>query len=361
MYCLLMTSGGQVWKRKWRIRIFLLNGIAEIFVSITALNERLSVLLENDSQWSVIQELKDIKKRKLVEPSQYTYELLLEKLAREGDLDNCKEIIRLLLQRGFVLSKECINSLIYCYTFRGQHNKADTLVKKSTEKYGPIAFAEAQGVCLRASAAKGDISQLCEVLRRATTNIEDDQSYISSDDMLETIWLLTENSHNGHDIKSMNLIEQILDQMRHEKGFFRKLIREVERHISHQHYLTAVTLLEDTNKVAEYIKNQRPSVYMQQMLGQLCRQLIRNKVDVTKVSDIANRINAIFRSRPEIYRIHDDILYAALMEKNYSQEQRMEFFFLFIDAVDKERQREHLILPLLTRSYFCITMNYLLV
>ncbi|KAK5982198.1 hypothetical protein GCK32_007014, partial [Trichostrongylus colubriformis] len=90
----------------------------------------------------------------------------------------------------------------------------------------------------------------------------------------------------------------MLNHTSHESGFFRLLIREVERHISHQHYYTAVALLEDTNRIGDCLKNQQKSLFLNQMIGQLSRQVVRNEVNVTKINDIANRVVAVFQNHP---------------------------------------------------------------
>ncbi|KIH61508.1 hypothetical protein ANCDUO_08221 [Ancylostoma duodenale] len=80
---------------------------------------------------------------------------------------------------------------------------------------------------------------------------------LSANDILETIWLLSEKSRDGDGAEYVNLTEQMLNHTSRGPGFFRLLIREVERHICHQHYYTAVALLEDTNRISDCLKNQQ--------------------------------------------------------------------------------------------------------
>ncbi|KAL6742744.1 hypothetical protein Aduo_015863 [Ancylostoma duodenale] len=86
------------------------------------------------------------------------------------------------------------------------------------------------------------------------------------------------------------------------------------------------------------------------MIGQLSRQIVRNEVNVTKMNDIANRVVAIFQNHQHAPRIHDDLLYAVIMYKDFTMDKRIEYVTALIDMVDRERTRHHLVLPILTST-----------
>ncbi|KAK6059134.1 PPR repeat protein [Cooperia oncophora] len=235
-------------------------------------------------------------KRKL-EPDQHTFEVLLTGIARKGDVEGCRKMVYEMARRGFLVNSACNDALVYCFAVRGHHAKADSLAEQALGKYGADAVSSAQGACAKAAAARVDLNRLRKVLRRAVMGAER-KLILSSSDVLETIWLLAEKSRDGDGAEFVNLTEQMLNHTNHESGFFRLLIREVERHISHQHYYTAVALLEDTNRIADCLKNQQKSLFLDQMIAQLSRQVIRNEVNVVKLNDIANRVVAIFQNHP---------------------------------------------------------------
>ncbi|VDM59118.1 unnamed protein product, partial [Angiostrongylus costaricensis] len=288
---------------------------------------------------------------KNLSPDQHTFQLLLTSLARSGDVEGCRTMVYEMAKRGFLVDSACNDALVYCFAVRGHHAKADSLVE-ALRKYGADAVSSSQGACAKAAAARADLNRLRTVLRRAVVG-EERKLILSASDILETIWLLSEKSLDGDGAEFVNLTEQMLNHTCHGSGFFRLLIREIETHIMHQHYYTAVALLEDTNRVSDCLKNQQKSLFLNQIISQLSRQVIRNEVNVAKINDIANRVVAIFQNhfspmfRP---RIHDDLLFAAIMYKEFSIDKRMEYVSALVDMVDRERTRHHLILPLLTST-----------
>ncbi|KAJ1348743.1 hypothetical protein KIN20_004116 [Parelaphostrongylus tenuis] len=318
-------------------------------ISITSVNALLSSLLENGSHFASFEVLSDIEEKRNLSPDQHTFQLLLTSLARSGDIEGCRSMVYEMARRGFMVDNKCNDALVYCFALRGYHAKADSLAEQALGKYGADAVSSSQGACAKAAAARADMNRLRKVLRRAVAGAER-KLILSSRDVLETIWLLAEKSMNGDGAECVNLTEQMLNHTCHGAGFFRLLIREVETHIMHQHYYTAIALLEDTNRISDCLKNQRKSLFLDQIIAQLSRQVIRNEVNVAKVHDIANRVVAIFQHHPNAPRIHDDLLYAALMYKEFSIDKRMEYVSALVDMVDRERTRHHLILPLLAST-----------
>ncbi|WKY13794.1 hypothetical protein Q1695_004547 [Nippostrongylus brasiliensis] len=306
---------------------------------VASINALLSSLLEIDCQFNSFEVLKDVEEKRKLEPDHRTFELLLENLSRQGDVYE-------MARRGFVVNRACNDALVYCFAVRGHHAKADSLAEQALGKFGADAVSSAQGACAKAAAARVDLNRLRKVLRRAVMGPER-KLILSASDVLETVWLLAEKSRDGDGAEFVNLTEQMLDHTSHEAGFFRQLIREVERHITHQHYYTAIALLEDTNKIADCLKNQQKSMFLNQMIAQLSRQVVRSEVSVMKLNDIANRVVAIFKNNPNGPRIHDDLLYAVVMYKEFSMDKKMEYVNALLDMVDRDRTRPHLILPLL--------------
>ncbi|KAK6059135.1 hypothetical protein COOONC_03239 [Cooperia oncophora] len=58
------------------------------------------------------------------------------------------------------------------------------------------------------------------------------------------------------------------------------------------------------------------------------------------------KINPVFFSP----RIHDDLLFAVVMYKEFSMDKRMEYVNALLDMVDRDRNRPHLVLPLLASA-----------
>ncbi|EYC44663.1 hypothetical protein Y032_0454g1736 [Ancylostoma ceylanicum] len=338
------TSRQQILARFWKQ----LN-LKEILIDVPSINAMLCSMLENDLRFDSNEVLEDVECRRRLEPDQETFQLLLTNLALDGNTEACRAMVYEMAKRGFIVNRACNDALVYCFAVRGHHAKADSLAEQALGKYGADAVASAQGACARAAAARADLNRLRAVLRRAVMG-EQRRLILSVSDILETIWLLSEKSRDGDGAEYVNLTEQMLNHTSRGPGFFRLLIREVERHICHQHYYTAVALLEDTNRISDCLKNQQKFLFLKQMIGQLSRQIVRNEVNVTKMNDIANRVVAIFQNHQNAPRIHDDLLYAVIMYKDFTMDKRIEYVTALIDMVDRERMRHHLVLPILTST-----------
>uniref|UniRef100_A0A8R1J0S5 Uncharacterized protein n=1 Tax=Caenorhabditis japonica TaxID=281687 RepID=A0A8R1J0S5_CAEJA len=127
---------------------------------------------------------------------------------------------------------------------------------QAATKYGPQGSRLAHGAAVRAAACRGDSDRLRQLLRKCV--IESTKKLdLSSDDILETIWHMAEKSRDGKGAECSQLVEQMLNCTIRDSGFFRKLFREIERHICHRHYYTALSLLEDTKRVSDCLENQR--------------------------------------------------------------------------------------------------------
>uniref|UniRef100_A0AC34R6C2 Uncharacterized protein n=1 Tax=Panagrolaimus sp. JU765 TaxID=591449 RepID=A0AC34R6C2_9BILA len=74
--------------------------------------------------------------------------------------------------------------------------------------------------------------------------------------------------------------------------------------------------------------------------------MVRKKVDPKTVKEIANRL--IVHHGPET-RLYDDLLYAILTFKGYRYDERFKIFSEFVDLIDPERTRPHLLFPILAR------------
>lgn len=135
-----------------------------------------------------------------------------------------------------------------------------------------------------------------------------------------------------------------------DSGFFRKLFREIERHICSRHYYTALSLLEDTKRVSDCLENQRKNAFLHQLVGRLSTQLIRSHEPAHLIRDIANRVHFTFNNKYSKLKIrmYDDLLFATLMLKDMDLDDRLRYFRSFVDEIDTRRERIHITLPLMT-------------
>ncbi|CAD6197085.1 unnamed protein product [Caenorhabditis auriculariae] len=296
----------------------------EIKLTAESWNARLNAMLENESVWDPWKELTEMEKSE-IEPNNETFSPFDNEIGVFG-------------RWGYVVSEDINAALVFCFAVRGHHAKADSLAE-AQDKYGDRGVQLAKGALVRAAAARGDTDRLRLVLRRSV-DVKTKKLTLKIEDTMETIWQLAEKSRDGTAVERTELVEQMMSCTVRDAGFFHKLFREIERHISHRHYYTAITLLEDTKRISD--------LFLHQLVSRLATQLIRNGEPMEIVRDVANRVHYAFNEKERRIRLYDDLLFAALMMKKLTWEERFDYLTAFIDQVDRRREREHLILPILT-------------
>ncbi|CAL2045359.1 unnamed protein product [Caenorhabditis brenneri] len=315
---------------------------------VYAWNARFQVLNEIEAEWYPLEELNEMEKIG-VEPNLETFHAVIEKIAAAGDLEGCKNMVYNMARKGFPVDAHINAASVFAFSIRGHYKKADSLCEQAATKYGEDGSQLANGAAVRAAACRGDSDRLRQILRKCVIGSTKKLS-LSVDDILETIWKMAEKSLDGKGAECSQLVEQMLNCTSRDEGFFRKLFREIERHICHRHYYTALSLLEDTKRVSDCLENQRKITFLHQLVGRLSTQLIRNHEPAHLIRDIANRVHYAFNNKNSKLRIrmYDDLLYATLMLKDMDLEDRLDYFRTFIDEIDTGRERIHITLPLMT-------------
>ncbi|CAI2355403.1 unnamed protein product [Caenorhabditis sp. 36 PRJEB53466] len=312
-----------------------------------AWDARLRVLNEISSEWDPLKEL-DVMERSGIEPTIKTFHAVVDRISTSGDVDGCRNMVYNMARRGFAVDAHINAASVFVFSLRGHYKKADSLCEQAATKYGEEGSRLAYGAAVRAAACRGDDDRLRHVLRKcvikSTKKLE-----LSSDDILETIWQMAEKSRDGKGAECSQLVEQMLNCTMRDAGFFRKLFREIEKHICHRHYYTALSLLEDTKRVSDCLENQNKNMFLHQLVGRLSSQLIRHHEPAHFIRDVANRVHIAFNSKTSRtkIRMYDDLLYATLMLKEMDVDDRMLYFRSFVDEIDMKRERIHITLPLI--------------
>lgn len=335
---------------------------------IDAFNATIAVYNEIDhdfNAWDMLERAD----RLCLKPDAETFHLLISRLAVLGDLPAIREMSLEAGRRGIILGESKDYSLIYCCAVRGMYSQAEAFVERALGKYGDEAKGKAFASYVRALAARQDIDALRKVLRRAVVSGHTARGLklcIPHEDVLETIWLLTKCGIDGDGREHEALCAQMLELSEKQKGFFKHLTRNVEKHISHSKFHSAVTILEESNRVKECLENQQRTSYLVELMSRLANRMIVTGETPRRVKEIVNRLSAAFRENE--VRFADSFMYAALTCRYFSADRKLEYFSELVDVVDPARERIHIILPLLTSAeslsdrlkmlFSCISLGY---
>ncbi|GMS79877.1 hypothetical protein PENTCL1PPCAC_2052, partial [Pristionchus entomophagus] len=314
-------------------------------ISIGTINAHLRVNLDNDEKFDPFETLKEIEEKRGLVPDQETFHILLEKLSLSGATEmNIKMMQSYEMARRGHSSSDAISHshLVYANAVRGFNRQADSLIQQSLVKFGSEGEALNLGAACVAAAAGGKIDRLRDLLRRS---VDDNlQLRLSLNNVFDIIWALAEKT--GDNEKNNDaVIEEILNRSQHPNGFFRFLYREIERHISAFHFRTSMILLEETMRVKDPLKNQSKSDFSHQMLGKMCRAMVKSRMEKGLTMEMANRMETTMNTRRRY--IHDELMMATLTLKDCDMDDRFSSFSSLLPIVDPVKERPHLILPLL--------------
>ncbi|PAV78848.1 hypothetical protein WR25_13868 [Diploscapter pachys] len=314
-------------------------------ITISTCNYRLKVMLENEIKFDPNFELKKLETKMKLDPNEDTFLYLLQQTATVGTQNSMQDMTYAMASRGFQVKSREYAAIIYSHALKGIYDKAESLVKQAMDKYGSEGHAEACGALVRGTAARGDMDKLRNFLR-SSINLDNKKLVLNQSDIFETIWHLAKR-HKAGETQTIELIEQILEYSNRKRGFFRSLVRAIEQHVTHGYYYTAIALLEETTRVAECIINQKRDAFIPQVLSRMSRQLIREEVSIEKVKDIANRVTTTFQAHKIKVYIYHDLLWASLMMKKFNNDQKLAYLTVFVEVMDRKRNRPHVILPLI--------------
>uniref|UniRef100_A0AC34F6L3 Uncharacterized protein n=1 Tax=Panagrolaimus sp. ES5 TaxID=591445 RepID=A0AC34F6L3_9BILA len=332
----------------------------DIKLDIHAYNAILKVWLENSCEFDVNKILEKVEIDLKLEPNVDFYNSLLWRLAELKDVKGMEKMLLKMTSRGIVPNLDTELVQIFAASATGSDKNAEMLVEKVLQKYGNDSLPECLSARIRGTLLHGNIDKFRKLLRSAVIATKsagsDDplekEKYkkyilnISYDALFDIIWRLAKLSIDGDGQEFTALSQQILDSAYRATGFFKRLIRETERHIAHKYYYSAAALIGDTNKIKRILDVQQKDTFQKQLMPRLANHMIRNRASNEVIKDVANRLIVSFG--PEL-RFFDELAFSILLFKGYDYDERFKMFSHFVDSFDPERSRPHIILPLLVR------------
>lgn len=146
---------------------------------------------------------------------------------------------------------------------------------------------------------------------------------------------------------------QVLRHTRREAGFHQSIGAEAQLHLQQDHFYTAVALQEASLQAARAPRaNFTPSLtHLAQLsnrfAGLLAQRLVHKRMECAQIVDLANRL--IPSLGPEV-KFWEQLAFAALTCTLHSPlDYTLDVFRLCAEHVDPDRERVHLIQPLIAR------------
>uniref|UniRef100_A0AC35UHA9 PPR_long domain-containing protein n=1 Tax=Rhabditophanes sp. KR3021 TaxID=114890 RepID=A0AC35UHA9_9BILA len=318
-------------------------------INVNILNARLKSWSENEKMFDAREQLEDLELKRKLMPDKKFMTQLMSQLAKNGLRKELNDFSNEMTKRGFVPGKEYDQAMIRCASVCGLHDSADELITNYISKHGKHNGREAYGEAILGCAKQNYTDRIGSLLRNSIICPNKDNSTkfilnLSQETVMEAIWLLGNFGSSDSGKVNLDLCDQILEYSERKQGFFKLLVREAERHMHQQNYYTAVTLLRDTNRIKDALQHQNKTLFMNQLVTKLFNLMIRNRVSVGKMKEITNRLAA---SGGDNYRFYDFLAFSILTFKDFTDYQRFDTLTYFLNEIDPERERHHLIYPIL--------------
>uniref|UniRef100_A0A914PLA7 Uncharacterized protein n=1 Tax=Panagrolaimus davidi TaxID=227884 RepID=A0A914PLA7_9BILA len=331
----------------------------------------LKVWMENEHEYDVDAILEEAEIDLKLETNVEFYNKLLWRLAETKDVKQMEKLLSRMTSQGILPNLQTELSQIFAASATNSDEKAELLVNKVLKKYGKDQLPHCLSAKIRGTLLHAKLDKFRKQLRSAVIDVDKEKEFsktgayfpsryilnITYNALFDIIWRLAKRSRGGDGQEFVALTEQILDSAQRTTGFFKRLIREADRHIAHKYYYSAAALIGDTARVKLILDSQRKDTFIRHLMPRLANHMIRNRTSNEIIKDVANRLIVTFG--PEL-RFYDDLAYSILTYKGYSYDEKFEMFSEFVDAFDSERSRPHILLPLLVQCPDLQTRHILL-
>ncbi|KAI6199289.1 hypothetical protein M3Y96_00611200 [Aphelenchoides besseyi] len=320
----------------------------DIPLSLSSVNALLESRLDNDDKFDPMQMLKEIEEKRQLVPDLRFFNCLAWQFAKLGLFREFDNLMYEMKKRGISPNAETERARIFCCERSGISLKAESLVKRYVGLYGADKEAEAFGAACCGAASGQHLARLRVLLRKTVKKNNLGDRYIlmiPQQSLFDVIFELAKHSIDGLGKEHMSFVQEILEHASRYSGFFKLLFSESERHINHNYFYTAMTIMGDMFRVSDSLHNQNKGKFNYHLIGRLANRMVAANMDKNVLIELANRLAAIFGVD---IRFYDNIVLAILTYRFYTPMQKFEQFRAFADMIDPERERIHIILPLIT-------------
>uniref|UniRef100_A0A0N5A8F2 RAP domain-containing protein n=1 Tax=Syphacia muris TaxID=451379 RepID=A0A0N5A8F2_9BILA len=318
----------------------------DFLIDINAFNSRLSVFLENDYNFPVWETLVELKDFHLL-PNATTFAALLARSSIEGDLHLIRKLALKAERFNIDLGVQTCLANIRALALTGKYDDAELCMKESLQKFDEeyqldCTYAYALGV-----AANSDTKKLQKIMKATTelysldSDVDRNMLSFSYSQLFEILWELSKTWNNK---ESLDFFSEFLDYASRQTGFFKYLIREIDRHVLEHHYAAALLLVREVFRIRGFLERQNRDQYLFEIIGRFAHTMIMGKEPMEKINTVLRDLRSFIGDR--IVYEHN-FLYDALTCKHLNVSEKLVYFNGLIKTVDRKCTRPHLILPII--------------
>uniref|UniRef100_A0A9J8AUF6 Leucine rich pentatricopeptide repeat containing n=1 Tax=Cyprinus carpio carpio TaxID=630221 RepID=A0A9J8AUF6_CYPCA len=211
-------------------------------------NALLKTYLQNEFRFSPTDFLAKMEAAN-VQPNRVTYQRLIAAYCEVGDIEGASTILGFLKSKDLPITEAVFNSLVTGHARAGDMDSAEgifSVMKGAGIEPGPDTYLS----LLSSYAEKGDIAKIKQTLE----TVENADIHLMDRDLMQVVFSLTKAGHQQY-------VPEIVEHMRHERGYVPDAMNLCLSLITHGHEETAFSVLKSfTGLLAESQTSDSPDL-----------------------------------------------------------------------------------------------------
>ncbi|XP_048060556.1 leucine-rich PPR motif-containing protein, mitochondrial [Megalobrama amblycephala] len=211
-------------------------------------NALLKTYLQNEFKFSPTDFLAKMEAAN-VQPNRVTYQRLIAAYCEDGDIEGASTILGFMKSKDLPITEAVFNSLVTGHARAGDMGSAEgilSVMKGAGIEPGPDTYLS----LLNVYAEKGDIAKIKQTLE----TMENTDIHLMDRDLMQVVFSLTKAGHQQY-------VPEIVERMRHERGYVPDAMNLCLSLITHGHEETAFSVLKSfTGLLVESQTNDSPDL-----------------------------------------------------------------------------------------------------
>ncbi|VIO98176.1 Uncharacterized protein BM_BM17754 [Brugia malayi] len=319
---------------------------ANIPISHAAVKSRLRILIENEHTFDALEMLKEIETTFNLKPDEELFTIILRELSMTGSISAVNSMIMEIKKRRLPVNMEMKVSQIYCY-LKNDDNNAMELVQNAITEYGneiePLIFM----VRCQTAIEKRNIQNF-KLLLDSLSSSDLSLKLLTDEMVMKFVWLLARNGIDSMGKDHERLCIKILREVRKERGFFKLMVREANRHAVHGMFYSALSYFHTDLHIStkSSFKGENLGRHME-WISCFSKALTNAKLSLGELKALFTHIN---RNTQHAHFLLEHVLYCILTHKFLSVHDSLLLTSELLKILDPNCTKIHVVVPLLVRA-----------
>ncbi|OZC09818.1 hypothetical protein X798_03221 [Onchocerca flexuosa] len=314
-------------------------------ITHAAMKSRLRILIENEQTFDALEMLKEAETTFNLEPDGELFTIILQMLSLTGSINVMNSMIREIERRKLFLNAEMKASQLYCY-FKNDDNSVAELVQNAITEYGnkiePLIFM----IRCQTAIEKRNIQNF-KILMNSLSSSDLSLKLLTDEMVLKFVWLLARNGTDSMGKDHEQLCTEILRKVRKERGFFKLMVREANRHAVHGMFYSALSYFHNDLHVSVKSIFRNDLGRHMDWISCFSKTLISADLSLAELKALFIHIN---RNTHHAHFLLEHILFCILTHKFLSIQKSLLLTLELLKILDPKCTKIHIIIPLLLRA-----------